>query len=72
MVWFIFGYSMFAYWYYRAVLRAITAWDSAETVLLNSALALTIGPILLVPVLIFAALGRLDQHIWQCLWEGCR
>lgn len=49
MAWITRGYGAVAYWYSRAVLRNVTAYDTVDTILINAGLTLIIGPCLLVP-----------------------
>jgi len=61
LTWFIVGYAALAYWFFWAVLRHFTHWDSNTTILLNSALALTVGPVLLVPAVVCGWLDRASR-----------
>ena len=52
MTWAALAYAAIGYYHFRLTLRHIEQWDSAGTVLLNAGLALTVGPLLLVPAML--------------------
>lgn len=58
MTWLVLAYLGVGYYYFRQVLRAITEYDTVDTVILNSALALTVGPCLLIPAAIVGWVTR--------------
>lgn len=59
MTWATACYACLGYYHFRKTLQACEGWDGPITVLLNSTLALTIGPLLLLPALAIAALNRM-------------
>ena len=58
MIWLVLAYFAVGYYHFCQVLRHVTAWDSTDTILINAFLALTIGPLLLVPAAIFGWVTR--------------
>lgn len=58
MTWLIVAYVLVSYYYFRMVLRCLTAWDTTDTVLLNASLALIIGPLVLMPLMLYHAAWR--------------
>ena len=58
MLWLVLLYAAVGYWYFRRTLLHITAHDTLDTILINAALALTIGPMLLIPATLFGWLSR--------------
>lgn len=58
MTWVALAYGAVAYWHFRATLRTCQSYDSPGTIVLNAVLALTIGPCLLIPAVIFDWLYR--------------
>jgi hypothetical protein len=59
MCWLILAYAAVGYWYFRRTLLHITPSHRISTILLNTLLALTIGPILLIPAALFGKISRL-------------
>lgn len=58
MTWAALAYAAIGYYHFRLTLRGIERWDSAGTILLNAALALTVGPLLLVPATLYGWVTR--------------
>jgi hypothetical protein len=58
MCWLVLAYAAVGYWHFRRTLLHITAHDTLDTILINAALALTIGPILLIPAALFGWISR--------------
>ena len=58
MIWAGLAYLSVGYYHFRLTLRGIERWDSAGTVLLNAILALTVGPLLLVPAALYGWVTR--------------
>ena len=54
---FALAYAGIAYWYFRLTLQHCREYDTPGTLVLNAALALTVGPCLLVPALIYGFLS---------------
>lgn len=58
LTWLAIGYAAVGYYHFRQTLRCIEKWDTPDTVLLNAALALTVGPLLLVPAMAVGLITR--------------
>lgn len=58
MIWLVLAYFAVGYYHFLQVLLATQEYDTANTVALNAALALIIGPCLLIPAAIFGWVMR--------------
>ena len=63
MTWLFIAYLAVGYYYFWNIFKYYEKWDKAGTVIMNSALALTIGPLLLIPVILFNWIQKAWDYI---------
>lgn len=57
------AYGALGYWHFRATLRALQPYDTPDTAILNSILALLVGPPLLVSAILFDLSYRIYNEL---------
>jgi len=63
LTWLIVAYVAVGYWYFLKITKYYESRDNPGTVILNSTLAITIGPILLVSAVLIGLVYRIKEYI---------